>query len=270
MKKIYLLILIVNILSLTGFAQDKIIKTDKDTIQCQIKEIGDDEIKYIRNDFRGDIIFGIDKNKVSRIIFSDGKELTFTNSMYDPAQYERQNKNALKIGFLSPLFGATSFSFEHSLKPGSSLEATLGIIGLGTDIGGDNARGLYLKFGYKFIKSPDFYLKGMRYAHILKGAYIRPEISFSDYKINPYLDFYYNESQSGSISRENHNTMFAVMINFGKQWVMQDRFLIDWFTGFGYGFGHSNDSEPFHYAFTGGVPEFPLAITSGLRIGVLF
>ncbi len=270
MKKIYLLILVIHIFSLTGFAQDKIIKTDNDTIQCLIKEIGDDEIKYILKDFRGDILFGIDKNKVSRVIFGDGKELTFTNSMYDPAQYERQNKNALKIGFLSPLFGATSFSFEHSLKPGSSLEATLGIIGLGTDIGGDDASGLYLKLGYKFIKSPDFYLKGMRYAHILKGAYIRPEISFSSYSRDPYRDYYYNESQSASSLQKNQNTMFAVMINFGKQWVMQDRFLIDWFTGVGYGFGHSNDSEGFHYAFTGGIPEFPLAITSGLRIGVLF
>ena len=37
--------------------------------------------------------------------------------MNDPAQYQAQHKNALKIGFLSPLFGATSFSFEHSLRP---------------------------------------------------------------------------------------------------------------------------------------------------------
>lgn len=268
MKKIYLISLIVNLITITGFAQDKIIKTDKDTIECQIREIGDDEIKYILNDFRGDILFGIDKNKVSRIIFSDGKELTFMNSMYDPAQYAKQHKNALKIGFLSPLFGATSFSYERSLKPGSSLEATLGIIGLGTDIAVDNANGLYLKFGYKFIKSPDFYLKGMRYAHILKGAYIRPEVSFASYSFEPVLD-YFNGNTLTHSSRQN-NTMFAVMINFGKQWVMQDRFLIDWFTGVGYGFGNSKDHEGFHYAFTGGVDEFPMALTSGIRIGFLF
>src|ERR1035437_8916573 len=175
MKRIYFIILATNILSLAGFAQDRIIKITNDTIKCQVKEIGDDEVKYTQKDFRGDLIFGIDKNKVSKILFSDGKELTFKDSMYDPAHYEKQHKNALKVGFLSPLFGATSFTFEHSLKPGSSIEATLGIIGLGDNINGDSSSGLYLKFGYKFIKSPDFYLKGARYAHILKGTSIRPE-----------------------------------------------------------------------------------------------
>jgi hypothetical protein len=269
MKKLFSLVLFINILFLNGSAQDRIIKTTKDTVDCQIKEIGDDEIKYTQKDFRGDLIFGIDKNKVSKILFSDGKELTFKDSMYDPAQYEKQRKNALKVGFLSPLFGATSFTYEHSLRPGNSIEATLGIIGLGTDITNYSSGGVYLKFGYKFIKSPDFYLKGMRYAHILKGAYIRPEISFATYGVKESLDYdYYGNSYTRSSN--GNNTMFAVMLNFGKQWVLQDRFLIDWFGGVGYGFGHSHGYENFHFAFSGGDSEFPIAITSGLRIGVLF
>ena len=95
-KKIFL-IAVFNLIISFGFAQDRIIKTNKDTIQCQIKEIGDDEIKYIQKEFRADLIFGIDKNNVSRIIFSDGKELTFKNSMYDKSQYTGQHKNALKF-----------------------------------------------------------------------------------------------------------------------------------------------------------------------------
>jgi len=73
MKTTYLFILLVTIFSGTGFAQDRIIKITRDTIVCQIKEIGDDEVKYTQKDFRGDVIFGIDKNKVSKILFSDGK-----------------------------------------------------------------------------------------------------------------------------------------------------------------------------------------------------
>ena len=270
MKKIYFLILNISVLSYTGSAQDRIIKTTKDTINCQVKEIGDDEVKYTQKEFRGDLIFGIDKNKVSRIIFSDGKELKLMDSMYDPAQYEKQHKNALKVGFLSPLFGATSFTFEHSLKPGNSIEATLGIIGLGINMNDYTSGGVYLKFGYKFIKSPDFYLKGMQYSHILKGAYIRPEISFATYNYKPSQMYdYMGNSIAGSNTTEK-NTMFAIMLNFGKQWVIQDRFLVDWFTGIGYGFGNSHGDETFHFAFMGGDPEFPLAITSGLRIGFLF
>ena len=269
MKKKCALILFTILLFNTGFGQDRIIKTTKDTIICQIKEIGDDEVKYTQKDFRGDLIFGIDKNKVSKIIFNDGKELSVKDSMYDPAQYKDQNKNALKVGFLSPLFGATSFSFEHSLRPGNSWEATLGIIGLGTNVSDYSSGGLYLKFGYKFIKSPDFYLKGMQYSHILKGAYIRPEVSFSTYNSKEGSNYDYNGNLISNSSTET-NTMFAIMLNFGKQWVFQDRFLIDWFTGVGYGFGDANGDNPFHYAFLGGSSGSSFAITSGLRIGVLF
>ena len=278
MKKIYSLILVISIASFTGFAQDRIIKITKDTIDCQIKEIGDDEVKYTQKDFRGDVVFGIDKNKISKILFSDGKELNIKDSMYDPAQYEQQNKNALKVGFLSPLFGATSFTFEHSLKPGNSIEATLGIIGLGADMDDNSAGGVYLKFGYKFIKSPDFYLKGMQYSHILKGAYIRPEVAFSSYnfKSGPTYD-YMTGKEINSGTTEN-NTMFAVMINLGKQWVIQDKFLFDMFAGAGYGFGsadkndnnYDNHDSPFHYAFLGGSSGTAFAITAGLRIGILF
>ncbi len=276
MKKLNLTIFFINIFIFIASAQDRIIKTTKDTICCLVKEIGDEEVKYTQKDFRSDLIFGIDKNKVSRIIFSNGKELVIKDSMYDPSQYDSQHKNALKVGFLSPLFGATNFSYEHSLRPGSSIEATLGIIGLGIDVTDYTSGGVYVKFGYKFLKSPDFYLKGMRYAHILKGAYIAPEFSFATYNVKQSLIYNYSSSDvypGSSViqsSYKERNTMFAIMLNFGKQWVMQDRFLIDWYGGIGYGFGNSDTDDPFHFAFLGGNSGFPLAVSSGLRIGVLF
>jgi hypothetical protein len=266
MRIFYSLTLIINLISIHVTAQDRIIKITNDTITCKIKEIGDDEVKYTHKDYNNDVIFGIDKNKVRLIIFSDGKELNIKNSMYDSSQYKSQRKNALKVGFLSPIFGATSFTFEHSLKPGSSIEATLGIIGLGDNINGDASGGMYLKFGYKFIKSPDFYLKGMRYVHILKGAYIRPEVIFSSYSQSPNID---NWNISGSGAKETV-TMFAIMLNTGKQWVINDRFLFDWFIGAGYGFGDAKSSNAFRFAFLGGGSDSRFVISSGIRVGVLF
>ena len=114
----------------------------------------------------------------------------------------------------------------------------------------------------------------MRYAHKLKGAYFRPEIAFSSYKRESGMDYSDNYNQNGDvivgglINREKNN-MFAVLLNVGKQWVIQDQFLIDWFVGVGYGFGDNNSDEGLHYAFIGAIDEFPLAITSGIRIGVL-
>ena len=59
MKKIIFVIFLIT-LTFNGFSQDRIIKITKDTINCQVKEIGDDEIKYTQKDFRGDLVFGID------------------------------------------------------------------------------------------------------------------------------------------------------------------------------------------------------------------
>jgi hypothetical protein len=270
MNKNYHLVLILSILSFSGFAQDRIIKITKDTINCQVKEIGDDEVKYTQKEFKGDLIFGIDKNKVSRIIFSDGKELKIKDSMYDASQYEKQHKNAFKFGFLSPLFGATSFTYERSLKPGNSLEGTVGIIGLGSDIVGNSPHGAYFKFGYKFIKSPDIYMKGTRFDHILKGAYIKPEFSVSSYNVQPDLVYENSGSIDTNSGSTESNLMFAFILNAGKQWVIQDRFLVDWFIGAGYGFGNSYGDYPFHYAFVGGSSGSSFVMTSGIRIGVLF
>jgi hypothetical protein len=179
--------------------------------------------------------------------------------MHDPSYYENQRKNALKINFLSPLFGSTGFSFERSLGVARSIEGDLGIIGLGFNNIYNNPKGIYLKCGYKFIKGPDYYLKGMHYAHILKGAYIKPEIAFSSY-------FYTQEDNANSTV---HNTLFAFLIDFGKQWVFDDRFLVDIFCGLGYGFGNSNNQDYFHFAFSGPANDTHFAFTSGLMIGIL-
>lgn len=246
---------------------DKIMKRNGEIIVCEIREIGDDEIKYVLADFRSDVTFGIDKNKVASIVFSDGREMKFTDSMYGRENYELQHKNALKFNFFSPLTGATSFSYERSLKPGRSIETGLGIIGLGMDLDGYKSAGVYVNVGYKFIKDPDFYMKGMRYAHILKGAYFKPELAFSSYK-------YSNTTYMGSNivgPMDKNVTMMALILNVGKQWVFSDRFLIDWYIGGGYGFG-KNDEEgnARHFAFTGASGDVPLVLNSGIRVGFLF
>jgi hypothetical protein len=249
-------------------AQDKLIKTSNDTINCVIKEIGDLEIKYANPDISKDILFGIDKANVSKIILANGKEMYFSAALTDPDNYADNHKNAIKINFLSPLFNSFNFNYERSLKPGHSIEGTIGIIGMGNDIYSNNEKGVFMKLGYKFIKSPDYYLRGQRYAHILKGAYIRPEIAFSSYSYDSEQDYYYSSSSSHS-SRED-NLMFALLLNFGKQWVIDNGFIIDTFIGVGYAFGDDSESHGMHKAFIGGVDEFPMAFTMGVRVGWCF
>lgn len=245
-------------------AQDLIIKTSQDSLSCKIREIGTEEIKYALPDYPADLLFSISKEKVNKLVFSNGKEMTFMNEMDNPINYSEQNKNAIKLDFLSPLTGNTTLAYERSLKPGQSIETTLGLIGLGADPNDNEPRGSFLKFGMKFIKSPDFYLKGMRYAHILKGAYVKPEIGFCYYSKNdeiwtdPYGGYYTTE-------RKDYISMM-VQIVIGKQWVINDVFLVDFYGGVGYGFDDGDGNYHYGYSVT---PDVPLSFSAGLKIGVL-
>ena len=246
---------------------DKVIKRNGEVIVCEVREVGDDEIKYVLADYRSDLIFGIDKNKVLSITFSDGHELKFSDSMYGSENYSTQRKNAFKFNFFSPLMGATAFGYERSLRPGRSIDTRLGIIGLGQDLDGYKASGVYVSAGYKFIKDPDYYVKGMRYAHLLKGAYFKPEIALSCYT-------YSNRTYFGNHTVSEPDTkvrLGAFILNVGKQWVFADRFLVDWYIGAGYGFGKNDeDGNSNHFAFIGATDGTSFVINSGFRVGFLF
>ncbi|SMO51037.1 hypothetical protein SAMN06265379_102106 [Saccharicrinis carchari] len=263
MKKPHLIVLTLCLLAFVPLkAQDLLIKNNNDSISCIVKEIGDEDIKYINPEISETILFGVNKDKVRKIVFANGKELEFSEHMFDPNNYVTDKKHNIKINFLSPLFNSTNISYEKSIAPGQSFETALGIIGAGWDIGENEETGIFVKVGYKFIKSPDYYIKGQRFAHILKGAYIRPEIAFSHYS---YKNYFYNNWDEERVS--DTNTMFAILLNIGKQWVYESGFVVDWFGGVGYGFGKDNKDFGLHKAFIGGVDEFPLAVTMGLRVG---
>lgn len=276
MKKTSLITGIVLILlaSYSGFSQDQIVKKNNDTLNCKVREVAMDEIKYSLPDFPSDVSFSIDKDAVQKVIFSNGKELAIEKEMTNPANYMDNKKNAIKVDFLSPLTGNTTFGYERSLKPARSIEGTLGIIGLGADYNDVDPQGAFVKFGMKFIKSPDFYLRGMRYAHVLKGAYIKPEIQFGYYSrlndvyyedYDPYNSYWYSYSE-----REDNFTM-AILLNIGKQWVFDNSFLVDWYVGVGYGFdSNDNDYNEYHYSFATIDEDVPLSFTAGLKIGFLF
>lgn len=263
--KISLLCLLSVLFAIPALAQDIIIKTGQDTLQCKIREIGSDEIKYALPDYPADVLFSITKEKVAKLVFANGKEMTFMNEMDNPLNYAKQNKNAIKFEFLSPLTGNTTLAYERSLKPGQSLEATLGIIGLGADPNDYDPRGSFVKFGMKFIKSPDFYLKGMRYAHILKGAYVKPEIGFGYY--SKESEVWYEPWDSNYHWERKDYFSMIVQVLVGKQWVINDVFLVDFYGGVGYGFDDGDGHYHYGYSIT---PEIPLSFSAGLKIGVLF
>jgi hypothetical protein len=261
--RVIILLLILLLFYLQGMvAQDKIIQRDGNIIECTIAEIGSEEIKYTQSEYGPDLQFGILKSKVDRIIFVDGKEIVIdhlefareTTEMNSTDLFMVQRRNAIKMAFLSPLTGTTSFSYERALKPGRSMEFTLSLIGLGFN-NPENAAGIGLKAGYKFIRSPDHYIRGMRYAHILKGGYVKPEFSFARYDLR---------------TKNEEVIKAALMVNLGKQWIFSDVFLLDLYFGVGYGMTTSRIEDPeYPHDFVVIDPQFPLALDAGLRLGFL-
>jgi hypothetical protein len=260
-------------LYLSVWAQDKIIKKNGDTINCKVTELASAEVKYYYPD-NAKLIFGIDNALVVRVEFATGEIIKIEENTFENAEYyAAQSKNALKLNFLSPLFGTTEIIFERIVKPGKSWETALGIIGLGNDIQDTDPRGVYGKFAYKFMRSPDYYSYKMHYSHILKGAYFAPEIalrymSYENYSYYDYYDSSGNYYSEGSEDRDSQVTL-AFMLKLGKQWVFDDSFLLDIYAGVGYGIG-ADDNDGLPYGFIVAPDDFPIALTSGIRIGWVF
>jgi hypothetical protein len=262
-----IMLLMMLLLSAVASAQDMIISYNADTLRCKVKEVGSVEVKYIRADYPADILFTMDTEKIQKLIFENGQELTFIAEIDNPTNYLQQNKNALKIDFLAPLTGNTTLAYEYSLSPGKSMEGTLGIIGMGVDTRDNNPRGMFMKYGIKFIKSPDFYVRNMRYAHILKGAYIKPEIGLGYFTSdNEDYSSRYPDEYTDTKRIENYSLMLQLVL--GKQWVINDIFLVDFYAGAGYGF--DNQEGGYYYGYAIISDEAPLSLSAGLKIGILF
>jgi hypothetical protein len=227
-------------------AQDAmILKYKKDTLWVKVFEIGTDEIKYKFWPVDQSMpLMAEEKGNIKWLRLENGTVMRFADDDFsDPKFYANQKKMAVKLEPFSLIAGTLSLGFEKSIEPGRSWEAGLGIIGLGNNSRAET--GLFLRGGYKFINTPDYMLKGMRYAHILKGAYVKPELVVSTYLTSEKSTI--RIGQSGSFpnytytyettNTERRSTGVGAILNFGKQWVFSDIFLVDVFVGLGLGYG---------------------------------
>lgn len=265
------------LITASGLAQDKIIRRSGEVIECKVIRIGSEFIIYKSADPGISAEFEIEKKKVEKIIFENGTEydIDYLEEARESTESNSadlflvQNTKAIKWNFTSTFAGVTEIGYEKARKPGQSFEANLGIIGLGFNFWGESSDaklpfGIGFKVGYKFMRSPDFYMRKMRYSHVLKGAYVKPEIAFATYSGGSVPDWMEDLSS-------NDATKGAFLITFGKQTVFTDKFLVDFFFSIGIGFTNQEDIiDLTPYYFSTGTDGYPLAFSSGMRIGLLF
>jgi hypothetical protein len=118
----------------------------------------------------------------------------------------------------------------------------------------------------------------MKYSHLLKGWYFRPDVNFAAYN----RDFeYYDYNNNNYINSRGEVISGALTLSFGKQWVLSNVFLIDIYGGVGYGFSNQKTNLPdnidqyyyygnegYNYGFVV-TPDIPLAFTAGFKVGFL-
>lgn len=264
-------------------AQDKIYMTSGKIIECKVTEVGTEEVKYKVSTEADAAVYAVKKIDVLKIEFADGRVEKFQDELEDPDLYANNNKNAWKMDFMSPLFGSSIFSYERSIKPGFSIEGGIGFIGAGLDPENSNPRGALLKFGPRFMKTPDFRQGSLRYYHVLKGAYIQPLLTFGAFGSDQFYSTYDPNTMIGdSYTTRETTTYGSLMIVLGKQSVYSNVFLFDIYAGFGWGFNNTSTNnmppnarvEYFNnytrtYGSLIGSGDMPLAGTLGIKIGFL-
>ncbi len=265
-------------------AQDVIHRKSGKTMEVKVLEIGDVEVKYKLFTQPDGVTYVMDASLIKKIVLANGAIHKFDDggTIENKEYYLGQNKSAYKVSFLAWTMGYTNFTYERNLKPGSSIEAKLGIIGLGRNediyTSGNSTtktdqRGITLGFGYKFIQKPDYYSSRQRYAHLLKGGYIRPEVNFSSYGENTYG---YTGGSNYATQRQK-TTVGTLMLCAGKQWVFDNKFCVDFSVGVGTGFvsrsGKTNNNTFIEIGSTSRfgnlVAPNNMAFSIGLNIGLL-
>jgi hypothetical protein len=267
-------------------AQDKVYRKNGEVLKVKVLEVSSSEIKYkIFGDNDGPI-YVLEKDRIKKIVYENGRVETPTVNLKDPEQYADQLKRAIKLNFLSPLFGYTQINYEQSTGVGKSYELTLAIIGAGKNQGLDyydysvvqnkrrNQFGFAVGGGYKFSKLPDFLFGRTRFTHIMQGAYAKPIIYLGNYSENRVA---YKGNNQYVVDRQNI-TFGALQLELGKQWVFGDKFLVDGYVGFGWGADNKksdgdiffdDDTEAYNYLNqrVGRSPGF--SMNAGIKLGLL-
>ena len=285
MRKCILFLLAVVILGSSIQAQDKIYRKNGQIVKAKVIEIGTTDIKYKVYGEDDGPVYVLEKDRIKKIEYENGKSEKFIIDLKDPEQYSDQLRKGIKVDFFGPLLGYSQVTFEKSTGVGKSYELTLGIIGAGKNMVLDyydnqfrsekrGQFGISAAAGYKFSKLPDFLFGRTRFTHIMQGAYAKPIFYLGNYSENRII-----YKANNQIVLERQNISFgALQVELGKQWVFGDKFLLDFYWGLGYGFDnkkgngdyYDDDLSAYNYinARLGRSPGF--STTFALKVGMLF
>lgn len=240
---------------------DTLYTRNRQKIACKIVEINDLEIKYQLAAIADGPLYVINKEKVSRYQLRNGfTEILVPDELLVENQHAKimDRRSVVKFHPFSFVNSQLSFGFERVLQVGTNLDVEAGYMNANinynyplspvyTSGGQAFYSGAYIKPGVKFFIGQDFSLKGMRYAHPLKGRYIKIEAAVSFMKYNDVVqsNYYYNGTpQTQTFSSDISFFSYGGFINYGRQFILGNVLTLEYYFGVGFTTLSVNYSDP--------------------------
>jgi hypothetical protein len=259
MKKLLLTTSIVLFSILTYSQTDTIFTKKKEKIACKITEIGEFDIRYRLAGLTDGPIYTVNRLSVVKYTLSNGftevivpDELLLENEHRDIIA----NRSVIKIHPFSMVNNQFSFAYEKVIKVGMNLDIEAGFsnsnINPQTGLGVSNTifnSGFYIKPGVKFFLGQDFSIRGLKYAHPLKGRYIKLDIAVSYLNYQNMRRFESTGTYPSVVTRTINSDMNVVsyggFVNFGRQFILGNVLTLDYYAGMGFtgiNYSYSNSS----------------------------
>jgi hypothetical protein len=242
-------------ISMAAFSQSDtlyLIKNKK--IACKILEINDLEIKYKTAGNLDGPLYIIDKTSVTKYTLSNGFTETITKDELSIEHEHREilgNRQVVKFAPFSAAFSHLSFAYESVIKVGMNLDVEAGYINSEINPDGSNLirtgginnsihnSGVFFKPGIKFFLGEDFSVKGLKYAHPLKGRYIKLDLAVSYINFEDLSAVYYGPYLNGVAQIKtvytNLNTIaYGGFVNYGRQFILGNILTLDYYFGVGF------------------------------------
>jgi hypothetical protein len=260
MKTQLLSLLLVCFIS-TAYSQGDTLYTKKNRkIACKIVEINDYDIKYSLSD--GPLIV-VNRNDILKYRLSNGitEYLVQDELLVENEHREILNsRRVIKISPFSLVNSQISFAYENVIKVGMNVDAEAGVMSSSFNANGifqNNSvmrastgmpasyTGAYVKPGLKFFLGSDYSVRGLKYAHPLKGRYIRLDLAFS------YLSFHNVSRQIfingnpavvptySTVLTDVTSLAYGGFVNYGRQFILGNLLTMEYFVGLGFT-GQSN------------------------------
>jgi hypothetical protein len=283
----------------------------KKKIPCKIIEISESEFKYKKAELPDGPTYVIDRIKVNKYTLASGYSEVVVPDELSVEHEHREilgNREVIKIQPFTLALNYISIGYEKVLKVGTNLDIEAGYInnamttnqsfysyGINSVTGSPFCYGFYFKPGIKYFLGQDFSVKGLKYAHPLKGRYIRFDLAISYLNIQGVTryNYIYNPNYyggySGTITTDVTSVAYGGFINYGRQFILGNVLTLDYYVGLGFTgqsnsfsnpeYNNFNKSYGYYYNEDGAgiarygafirYPRVGVSATAGLRVGYI-